>query len=361
MKKINLEELDYKLNQIPFIVKCNPLSLAFLEDLEIISNIKEFICEIDSLKKTNCKRYAIIDYLQSEYTRFPLVDLLHDPFRPDASKILFNKYKQLPNLIFNQKQIPKYIVSNTKYDVIFLILIDGLSYENCRERENLYPCFVNGATLTEVGFRNIIGDPPIAYRLYKKYFKNRFGFSYWNRENKLSNIIFNMFDKNTQMFQTSEFDEIFTILKGSNLNKTYIQILLSGLDEICHKNWDRPPIKAIVNRIFEEYIPSLTELILSKNLSGMLYVVSDHGIWWKPEINSQEKYIILNDKRAQSKRFFSGHLIHDKVIHVTCYGKNYSLLKYPYIFTSFKKNEWGCHGGISYHESIVPFFRMEVY
>lgn len=361
MKKLNLKELDYKLNQIPFIVKCNPLSLAFLENIEIISNLKEFIYELDSLSETSCKRYAIIDYLQSEYNRFPLVDLLDDPFQPNASKILFNKYKQLPNFVFNQKQILKRITSNIKHDVIFLILIDGLSYENCKGRENVYPCFVNGATLTEVGFRNIIGNPPIAYRLYKKYFKNRFGFSYWNRENKLSNIIFEMFDKNTQMFQVSEFDEIITILKKNNLNKTFVQILTHGLDGMCHRNWDRPPIEAIVNRIFENYIPSLKELILSKNLSAMLYLVSDHGIWWKPEINSKEKYIILNDKRAQSKRFFSGHLIHDKVIHVTCYGKNYSLLKYPYMFMSFNKNEWGCHGGISYYESMVPFMEMEVY
>lgn len=361
MRKLNLKELDYKLNQIPFIVKCNPFSLAFLENIEIISNIKEFIYEIDSLKKTNCNRYAIIDYLQSEYTRFPLAELLDDPFQPNASEILFNKYTQLQNLIFNQKQISKYITSNTKYDVIFLILVDGLSYENCKVRENVYPCFVNGATITEVGFKNIIGKPPIAYRLYKKYFRNRFGFSYWNRENNISNTIFEMFDKNTQMFQVSEFDEIVTILKKNRLNKTFVQILISGLDEMCHRNWDRPPIEAIVNRIFENYIPSLKEIILSKNLSAMLYLISDHGIWWKPKINSQEKYIVLNDKRGQSKRFFSGHLIHDKVKHVTCYNKNYSLLKYPYILRSFKKNEWGCHGGISYYESIVPFLKMEVY
>lgn len=361
MNIVDIEGLNAKLNKIPVMVKCEPLSLAFLDDLEIICDLKDFINKIDSLQNLDCHRIAILDYLSSEYNRFPVVELSHDPYNEDLSEILFNKYNTLSKFIFSQKQISKIITSDTNVDVIFLILVDGLSYEDCKTKKNVQPCLVNGATLTNVGFQNIIGKPPIAYKLFKKNFKNRLGFSYWSRENELTNILFKTFDPDIEMNQVDEFDNILLILEKKSLIKTYVQILLSGLDEICHKNWGRPPINAIVSQLFDEYIPNLSELILSKNLIGLIYLVSDHGILWKPNKKDTEKHILLVDKRAQSKRFLHGHLIHDKVKHVSCYGKNYSLLKYPYIFKKYRKNEWGTHGGISYFESIVPFLRMEVY
>lgn len=361
METIDLEELDTKLNRIPVIVKCEPLSLSFLNDLKIISDLKNFIYKMDSLKDLNSKRVVILDYLSSEFNRFPIFKLSHNPYNADLSELLFSKYNILSKSIFSQKQISKIITSDTAVDVIFLILVDGLSYDDCKNKKNVKPCLVNGTTLTYVGFQNIIGNPPIAYKLFKKNFKNRLGFSYWNRGNELTDILFKTFDSDIGMYQTDEFDNILLILEKKSLIKTFVQVVMPGLDGVCHRNLGRPPINAIVSQLFDEYIPKLSELILNKNLMGLIYLVSDHGIWWKSKKRDTNRYILLFDRRAQSKRFLSGHLIHDKVRHVTCYGKNYSLLKYPYIFKKYRRNEWGTHGGISYFESIVPFLKVEVY
>ena len=360
MKEITLEILDNMLNLAHVIVKCNPISLFYLNDLSIIKNIEDLITILDLPNENECKRYAILDYFQSKHHRFSFVELKHNPFQIDLNGILFNKYQEIQRIFFSQKDIARLISNNTNYDVIILILIDGLSYEDCRNLDNISPCFVNGATLTEVDFKNIIGNPTIATRLYDKHFFNRLCFSYWNRDNPLTNNIFFAFDKDTQMKQVDEFDEIIFQLKNKEINRSYIQILINGLDQVSHKNWDRPPIKSRVECIFKTYIPKLRKIILDKNLCGKIYAVSDHGVWWRPKIDSIEKYQIITDKRANAKRYLSGNLIRDKVRHVTCYGKRYSLLKYPYIFRDYKKNEWGCHGGISYYESIVPFYQMEV-
>jgi hypothetical protein len=190
MKKITLEELDNMLNLAPVIVKCNPISLFYLDDLSIIKNVEDLITILDLPNENECKRYAILDYLQSKYHRFPFVELGHDPFQIDLNDILFDKYQEIQKVFFSQKDIAKLISNNTNYDVIILILIDGLSYEDCKDFKNISPCFVNGATLTEVGFKNIINNPPIAYRLHNKHFYNRLGFSYWDRDNPLSNDLF---------------------------------------------------------------------------------------------------------------------------------------------------------------------------
>ena len=42
------------------------------------------------------------------------------------------------------------------------------------------------------------------------------------------------------------------------------------------------------------------------------------------------------------------------------YGKNYTVLAYPYLFNSLTTLEWGTHGGISFQESVVPFVKLEV-
>ena len=149
-------------------------------------------------------------------------------------------------------------------------------------------------------------------------------------------------------------------LEKHKLYKTYVQIIISGLDQFAHEFRDRPPIRAWVERLFSYYIPSITEILRNKRLTGQIYMVSDHGILWKPN-RRDKKYIVVPEIQATRKRLLSGHKIRNNVIHVTCFGDDYSLLKYPYIYKDFRSNEWGTHGGISYFKSIVPFYKLEVF
>ena len=107
------------------------------------------------------------------------------------------------------KRYTNRILINTRVDTIVLILVDGLSFDDCKNQPFVTPCLVNGATITPVGFRNIIGKPPIEYNLFKRGFKSRIGFSYWDRSNELTNLIFTGFDPDAQLYKVEEFDQIF--------------------------------------------------------------------------------------------------------------------------------------------------------
>ena len=98
METIDLEELDTKLNRIPVVIKCEPLSLSFLNNLDVISYLKNFIYKMDSLEDLNSKRIVILDYLSSEFNRFPMFKLSHNPYNADLSEPLFNKYNKLSSL-----------------------------------------------------------------------------------------------------------------------------------------------------------------------------------------------------------------------------------------------------------------------
>jgi len=357
---MKLNELAYFLDRAPVILLSDPLSAAFLDDVQVIDDQYEFIKRMDSLQLQPSTRTVIIDAQASYHERLPRVALNHDPYRPELGNVLHEKYHDIMRWAFTQKDIAGRILSDTKVDTIILVLVDGLSYDDCKGRPLVMPCLVNGATITTVGFRNIIGDPSLAYRLFKKGFKSRLGFSYWDRGNDLTNMLFHGFDPQAQMHRVVEFEEIIGQLSKRRLTKTFVQIVLSGLDQFAHDNRDRPPIKEWVERLFSYCLTAIADVVRKQKLTGLLYMVSDHGIWWRPR-PSEKPAIVVPDDKAKRKRLLAGHLIRNNVLHVTCYGDTYSLLRYPYVFRDFKRTEWGTHGGVSYYESVVPFLKMEVF
>lgn len=355
---MKIEGLKNLLKKTPVILQSDPITLAYLENVEVVENLQSFIKKLDMPIQMASDDIVIIDKSIFDFSRFPAVQITEDLFKPELNELLFAKYEFLSKYLFTQKDVGKLIASDVDTDVIILYLVDGLSYINCRDIREVEPCFVNGATLTDVGFRNIVGDPPIAYKLFENGFKSRIGFSYWERDNGLTNILFEGF-VDEQMHRVSEYDSIIQILKEESLEKTFVQIVVAGCDGVAHKNRDRPPVRQLVKRIFEEYIQKMEDIIRDKGLHGIMYLVADHGIWWKPNGN-EEEYIVISDSRAKSKRFLDGHIIRNDVLHVESYGKKYSLLKHPYLFSDYAINEWGTHGGISYYESFVPFYKREV-
>jgi len=357
---MKLNELACFLDRAPAILSSDPLSAAFLDDVQVIGDQQEFVKRMDAPQPQPSARMVIIDAQASYYERLPRVTLNHDPYRPELGNVLYEKYHDIMRWAFTQKDIAGRILSDTKVDTIILVLVDGLSYDDCKDRPSIIPCLVNGATITAVGFRNIIGDPPLAYRLFKKGFKSKLGFSYWDRGNDLTNMLFQGFDPQAQMHRVAEFEEIIEQLSKRRLTKTFVQIVLSGLDQFAHYNRGRPPIKELVERLFGYYLTAIAGVVRQQKLTGLLYMISDHGIWWRPR-PSEKSAIVVPDDKAKRKRLLAGHLIRNNVLHVTCYGEAYSLLRYPYIFRDFKRTEWGTHGGLSYYESVVPFLKVEVF
>jgi hypothetical protein len=356
---MKIEELKNLLKRTPVILQSDPIALAYLENTRVVKDLHYFVGELDSPVPTKSEGIIILDDNPRYSDRFPVVEVTEDLFKPRLNELLFNKYNFLSNNLFTQKNIADLVISDANNkDVIVLFLIDGLSYYDCRDIESVKPCFVNGATITETGFQNIIGDPTLAHRLFEEGFKSRLGFSYWNRNNELTNLLFKGF-AGDQMYQVSEYASILETLEQKSLEKTFIQIVVEGCDEVAHKSRDRPPIKQFIKRIFKEHIPRLTDILHDKGLKGVIHLVADHGIWWKTS-NNKEKCIILSDPRTSSKRFLNGHIIRNDVLQVECYGKRYSLLKYPYLFNDYAVNEWGTHGGISFYECFVPYYKKEI-
>lgn len=357
---MKLIELDRLLNKTPVVLRGDSLVAAYLDDVSVEKSMEEFIFKMDRPHPLDLERLLILDDDSRFYRRFPTTSIEEELYGSALNNILIERHDRVANLAFTQRQIAPLILSDLDVDTVFLVLVDGLSYEDVRHQKGVRPCFVMGPTLTKVGFRNIIGEPPIAYELFKNGFKARWGFSYWERDEELTNLLFETFD-GEQMRRVHEFDEIIYHLQKKSLLKSFVQIIIAGCDEMAHRHRDRPAPAYFVDRLFNEYIPALASLIREKGLFGIIYLAADHGIWWRPKIGSGQEYIVIKDPRAKGKRYIEGHVIHNNVIHVEAYGRKYSLLTYPYLFSDYSANEWGTHGGISYYECFVPFLKLGVF
>ena len=241
-------------------------------------------------------------------------------------------------------------------DFIVLVLVDGLSFIDCLNWKNTRPCLVDTITITDCGFKNIVGWPnkTIAYYLFEKGFNNFIGYSYWDRTNELTDHIFKYFKV---VNKVQSFTEILGSININNLNKTFIQIVLNGLDGIAHTNRDEPLIEAFVANIYSS-IENLRSLLKDSNKRGKIYLISDHGILWKhksdlvkidPDItnNIHTRYYSTVVKNPRGKPF-------------PAFNSNFTSLQFPYLNKNLKSNEWGVHGGISLEESIIPFLEWIV-
>jgi len=222
-------------------------------------------------------------------------------------------------------------------------------------------CFVPGPTITTVGFQNIINNPPIARRLFNKGFKKRLGFSYWDRSNSLTDKLFRGFDPSLQMFKVDEFKDVLITLNKISKEQTFVQIVINGLDNLCHRHRGRPPVAAIARFLYDDILLAIAEKLKGLGATALIYAVSDHGILWKPEVSDEDEFVVIKDERTHSRRYAKGTLIHAHSRNFTSHGSNYTSLAYPYLFSPLNSLEWGIHGGISYQESVVPFVKLEVF
>lgn len=351
--------LNY-LQRSPVILRGNEIPLIFLEDDAHVIRDPQLLLElIDSPDLMDESQIVVMGDVKNNPWSFPVVEVSEDVFNENLNYTLCKNYKKVGDRLFSQKNVVDRILTNLNFDVIIVIIVDGLSYVDVRNIPDVQPCFVNGSTLTKIGLQNIINSPPISYRLYNEGFKNRIGFSYWDRDEELTNLAFKGF-AHSQMNKVREFNEIENKLYKLEINGTYIQIVVEGCDQVCHRNRGRPLVKALVTRLFDDYIDRLSKIIKAKNLTGVIYLVADHGIWWRETINGESSYKIIEHPQATSKRYILGNVVGEHLVNLFCYGSYYSLLEYPYVYGDYATNEWGTHGGISIYESFVPFYIKEV-
>lgn len=363
MPFFSITQLNEILNHTPIVFDGDPILLAELENLSVERDIRTYIQLMDDPSPLPTNRTVILGPISSYFDRWPLVE--HRNNTPSVleeyNDKLFHNYDDVSQFVFKQTDIGDLITDDLDVDVIILLLIDGLSYTDWSEFSNVNSCLVIGPTITSVGFQNIIGKPTIARRMYDLGIRHRLGFSYWDRSNALTNILFHGFDPSTQLFRVNEFDEILKNLVKLPTGQTYIQIVINGLDAISHRHRGRPPVKAIARHLYEDILLSLAERLNKIRVNALIFATSDHGILWKPEPSQQNNFILLEDERSNSHRYSKGSLLIPKSKQFTVHGANYTALAYPYLFKPLTSLEWGTHGGISFQESVVPIAKLEVF
>lgn len=354
--------LDTVLELTPVVYEGEPLLLAELDDLVVERDVWKYVQRMDGLAPMPVERTVLLGPITSYFDRWPLVRLdIKEPPNPLCfNRSLFQNYHHVRQFAFTQSEVASCIEEDIDVDVIVLLLIDGLSYTNWMDYPGVQSCLVEGPSITSVGFRNIVGQPPIVRRLFEKGFHKRMGFAHWDRSNKLTNLFFHGFDSATQMFKVDEFKEVLLALDRLPSEQTYVQILTNGLDTICHRHRGRPPVEAIARHLYEDILLALVDRLQKIGATALVYATADHGILWKPQPGTNEELIVTRDERTNSHRYARGAFLFPNSMQLSRYGTNYTVLAYPYLFKPLTSLEWGTHGGISFQESVVPFVRLEV-
>ena len=354
---MKLARVEDKIASIPLIIKQNRESLICLNSQLTILDGNSFIDSLDNrFSYSKHENVAIISGFSKCKKRFPTINIREPFWLLDVNKILPDKFDLAKKLFLKQSDVKNTIVNKSKNDdFIILIIVDGLSYIDCLNWRNVRPCLVDTVSTTEFGFKNIVGTTEsIPFLLFKNKFKKFIGFSYWDRDNELTDVIFRNCHN---LLKVQRFSDIIDSFHSLNVNDTYIQIVLNGLDSIAHRNRDEPLIEAIVDRIYS-CVNDLANLLINKNIKGSIYLVSDHGILWKhkselipiPSESPKHTYLRYYSTKLNSPRGFCFHNS----------GKNVTSLIYPFITRKMRSNEWGVHGGVSLEESIVPFLDWKI-
>lgn len=368
---ISLEQLRDLLDNTPVIAEMHPVSRCYLPtDVAIYDTSPELAWSLDTPDTTRPLRSLILKGDPLYATRFPRVQVDHDPFTPDLNRVLHKRFDEISTLMLSQSQLSRRIAHKAEErDVIALMLIDGLSYgdvdrwldENPAGHVRLVPCLVDGPTLTEVAFPRIIGDIPPAMHLFDSGFRQRMGFTYWSREhNPLTDEIFRTI---TDVDAVGDFSTILATvrrqIRASPERKMYLQILRTGLDGYAHHQKRKPPIEAIVDTIMDEML-SLANLLYEAGRSARINLTADHGILWRDEF---EPEIVGHAPARSSPRSCEWRDLYrqdEPGQRFAVAGREIYCLAYPKTRRALRIDEQGVHGGISFQESIVPFLTMKI-
>ncbi len=360
MREVGLEDLRTFLNQMPLMVEMrHPLSLVFLdEEVKVYADAWEMRADLDSPELQEPLPMLALRVEPALRYRFPSFRCQHDPLTSELNHVLLPRYDFIKKYLLCQSQIATEILSRADAEAILLILVDGLSYEDIKQYASSWlsyttPVLVDGVSITTQGMRRIVGELPLARRLFEKGAYRPIGFTYWERSQEpLTNQIFTGFGDKT--YKVRAFEEILDMLKNQDLRGTYIQIVRMGLDGASHRHWDKPQIPAAVSAILADF-ERMIDLYKAKGLYAHLYLTSDHGILWASE---HELQVFEENPSAESPRYYEYPKQTPFTLNVQFDGESFAVLVYPYLRRRLRANEWGVHGGLSFQESIIPLIKI---
>ena len=289
---------------------------------------------------------------------FPKVELPPFPTVAQVNAVLPNCFETI-NLL-KQSDVATEITARISRDlpqIAVLLVFDGLSFYEVTDWEfpgaTLEPCLVDGLSVTDSAMQRLIGSPVLTHRLFKPGYKVRLGFSYWERsKNTLADELFTEFPEN-QLCRMTVFNEVLETLEKSKwTTPTYVQIIRSGLDGVCHFNRERPNIRSLIENLKRD-IMSLIAVLQKTEKSFRLFITADHGILWYV---NQEVVPLAREKTKA--RYTEGDAASgNNALTLKSDEGTYTVLTGDKVIAKNRKvTEWGFHGGISAQESLVPFW-----
>ena len=356
MRNVDLNELQDILQHMPVMVEMHPLSLAFLpDDVRIFEDAWQMAAELDMPELQPTKPMLTTRIEPALRHRLPAVRCTHDPLTTELNRVLLKRYDFIKTTMLCQSQIADQIFRCADSEAVVLMLIDGLSYADVKRHapqwlNQTVPVLVDGVSITEQGMMRIIGKPPLAQRLFDVGFRHLLGFTYWERaEELLTDRVFTGFGD--QVRKVKSFDDVLAELDSDQLSGAFVQIVRMGLDSAAHRQREKPNVAAMVADIFADFERLIT-LFKRKSVSARLHLTSDHGILWAHE-HALQAYEF---SEAEHPRYYEHAKRGQHVLNVEFEGKAFALLEYPYLRRELRANEWGVHGGLSFEESVVPWF-----
>lgn len=356
---MDLLTLDRLLDRTPVVVRnLHPVSLAFLRTpARLYPSLDELARVLDGPFPTAAERILTFDAESPYAMRFPTAVMEHDPFTPELNRVLFAQYELITTSMLTHTKVAERIIEKAQgLETVVLVLLDGLSYADCRDWPGVEPCLAAAPTITRVGFPSIVNRPPLAARLFSAGFSRRVGFTYWERNDEpLTNRLFQTIADTRRLVATKPkaFEQVLDWMSSQDLSHTYIQVVRSALDDFAEGHRTRIPRQAIV-QIIRNDLETMFNILRLQGRPAALFGIADHGILWKEDNHELERVPMTGARYAE------GITGPGRGYRVEFDGNSYWVLDYPQMGRSWRANEQGIHGGISFEESIVPFIHWEV-
>ena len=293
---------------------------------------------------------------------FRLVTLPVLPTLEQVNSVLPHRFEN--NNLRKQSELATEItsrISDTLPQIAVLLVFDGLSFYETTTWDfpnaTLEPCLVDGLSITDHAMRRLMGSPVLTHRLFELGYVRRLGFSYWQRSaNSLANALFSEFPE-TQLHRVATFEEVLNVLAAAEWHtQTYVQIIRSGLDGVCHAHRERPNINVLLEKLKQD-IDSLITMLRGTGKSFRLFITADHGILWHHE----QSVVPLAHEKSKARYTEGAVASEGNVLTLKDGNGTYTVLIGDKVIAKTKKsNEWGFHGGISAQESLVPFWDIRL-
>jgi hypothetical protein len=351
----DVTRLSLAIDNYPAHFVGNPLNLLFLKDAQVIDAPAQFLQDLDAPSLMDESReYLICGYPEWP---FPPISVAERPEPISLSRQLFDRFDHAIRVIPTQRAIGHILQEEAQRvapDVVVLMIADGLSYFDLPARPDMRPCLVAGITSTGFGYREVIGAPEVARRLFALGYERQIAFTYFTPEaNALAEDVHALF-AGSQVIRIKAFDEVLVKLEQQKMPRGYIQVSVEGLDQLCHSHRDRPLREEYLKELLQRF-DRLTDCLQNKGRSVLSCLTADHGILWRDDIDACAEIVgDLLPEETTSARYVRGSLLRGYGRPCNCLGQNYTLLRYPCLTRKLRNNEWGVHGGISAWESVVP-------